>query len=100
MDGQKSPTTSNFAVVDPENVMLGSSNDFAVITVVTKMGAEYKFPDMSEGEVRKALPESGRVPSNQPAIMMVNVSGSVMSVLFQIVKEVRIGEEVVWACPA
>lgn len=90
--------TSN--LVDPEKVMVSTGNDLAVITVITKMGAEYKFPDMSEGEVRKAMPESGRIPANQPALMMMNVSHAVLTLMFSIVKEVRIGEEVVWACRA
>ena len=86
--------------VDPEKVMVSTGNDLCVVVVTTHMGAEYRFPDMSESQVREAMPQSGRIPSDQPALMMVNVSHAVLTMVFRIVQEVRIGEEVIWRCPA
>lgn len=87
-------------IVNPDKVMVSAGNDLCVVSVTTHMGAEYRFPDMSEAQVREALPESGRIPRDQPALMMVNISHAVLTLMFSLVKEVRLGEEVVWASRA
>ncbi len=70
------------------------------VVVTTKEGARYAFPDMSEDDMRKVLPESGRVLSNMPSLMMVNVSVAVLTIPFRIIKTVEVGGEVLWVCPA
>lgn len=70
------------------------------VVVTTKEGARYTFPDMSEDDMRKVLPESGRVLSNMPSLMMVNVSVAVLTIPFRIIKTVEVGGEVLWVCPA
>jgi hypothetical protein len=85
---------------DPEKVAVGGTNDLETVRVVTHLGAEYTFPDISASGVKAVMPESGRIPADSPSLMMLNVSGSVLVVPFRVVKEVRCGEEVLWVCPA
>lgn len=77
------------------------------VVVTTKEGARYVFPDMSEDDMRKVLPESGRVLSNMPSLMMVNVSVAVLTIPFRIIKTIEVSTdepgwsgEILWACPA
>jgi hypothetical protein len=71
------------------------------------MGAEYVFPDMVVDELKRVLPESGRIKEDMPSLMMMNASMAVLSLPFRIIKtiEVKTDEpgwdgEILWACPA
>jgi hypothetical protein len=86
--------------VDPAGVAVGMSGERDTVYVVTREEAEYVFPDMVIDELRKVLPETGRFQETMPSLMMVNVSTAVLSLPFRIIKEVRVGDEVLWASPA
>lgn len=70
------------------------------VTVVTKQGSEYCYPDMCRKSLEAALPPSGRIPESVTHLMLFNYSAAMLSVPFRIVREVRVGEEVLWKCPA
>jgi hypothetical protein len=100
MDGQKSTSSSGkFRIGEDVASGLGAGKLESVV-VTTKTGAIYRFPDMPRDELERVLPESGRINSSMPALMMVNASVSVLTIPFRIIKTIRVGEEVLWACPA
>lgn len=66
------------------------------VTVVTEQGSVYHFPDMSRKSLVEVLPPSGRIPESVTHLMLFNYSSAMLSVPFRIVREVRIGEEVLW----
>jgi hypothetical protein len=100
MAGQSSTSSSSRVSPDPERVALSFGGTRGTVYVLTKEGAEYVFPDMSVDELKKVLPESGRVLESMPILMMMNASMAVLNLPFRIVKQVRAGEEVLWDCPA
>jgi hypothetical protein len=73
---------------------------FVDVVVVTREGAKYAFPDMTLEDLKRVLPESGRIPEGMPALMMVNVSVSVLTIPLRIVKYIEVNGEKLWACPA
>ena len=104
MAGPSSTTSSPSTPqsVDPNGVAvsLGGDGKRGTVCVVTREGAEYTFPDMVVGELKLVLPETGRFKDTMPSLMMVNVSMSVLTIPFRVIKEIRVGDEVLWACPA
>lgn len=66
------------------------------VHVVDKSGATYVFPDMNVTELRRVIPENGRVPSGLSCLCMVNTSMSVLSIPIRNVQEIRVDEEVIW----
>lgn len=87
MDGPQSKTTPE--IQDPEKIAV-SRREGALISIVitTKMGERYEFPDVQLTSLKLALPESGRMPSNMPALMIVNASMAVLSVPMRIIKTI------------
>lgn len=72
-------------------------SDLVDVRIRTKSGAEYVFPDMSLAVLKSVMPESGRTPESQPALMLFNASAALMSVPFSIIDEVFVvGEESLW----
>ena len=68
-----------------------SSNSLklGVVDVETHLDVHYAFPDMDLGELEKVLPEgSNRILSGQTDLILVNVSGAVLSVPFRIVRKI------------
>lgn len=106
-DGQSLTNTPN-QTVSPDSVAVSlGSNDLCTVHVTTHEGAEYIFPDMSLGQLRGVMPESGRIPADMPSLMMVNISIAVLTMPFRVIKtvEVKTGEpgwdgEILWASPA
>jgi hypothetical protein len=95
MDGQNSTSSSS------EGVAVGCfEGPFCEVHVRTKQDSLYVLPDMSLSELKKALPQSGRVPSSMPTLAMVNASAAVLSIPFRIIATIYTDEEVLWACPA
>ena len=81
-----------------ENTVIHSLNEGhrGTVTVCTKEGAEYVYPDMNVTALKKILPENGRIPENMQCLMMVNVSMAILSVPMRIIKAVRVEAEVLW----
>lgn len=75
--------------------------DLITVTVRTSLGAVYVFPDVSEEQLKLALPESGRVPGGYSQLMFMNTSLALLSVPWRVVEEVKTAraevEEVVWS---
>ena len=90
MAGQKSTTSSGeFPIADPRNVATGTvGGRLCSVCITTKQGSLYEFPDMPLEELRRVLPDSGRVPASTPTLMMVNASISVLSIPFKIIEKV------------
>ena len=80
----------------PLIVISTTASDLVEVVVETLQGSRYVFPDMNRENVVSVLPPSGRVPESVTFLMFYNYSGSVMSLPIRIVKEVRVGEEVLW----
>lgn len=91
------PTSPDLPVVAALTI---DSSLLETVTVVTLQGAEYSYPDMDRKSVALALPPSGRIPESVTHLMLFNYSAAMLSVPFRIVREVRVGEEVLWKCPA
>lgn len=75
-------------------------SELGVVKVVTRQKSEYIFPDMPKQVVRSVIPESGRIPADQPALVMLNASQAVLTLPLRVVGEIYIDEELVWTCPA
>lgn len=95
--------------MDPSRIAVSAEGARAAVHIETKMGARYAFPDMVIEELKKVLPQSGRVLESMPMLSMVNISMSVLSVPFFIIKQIsvvttnsqgEVNEEVLWDCPA
>lgn len=100
MDGQKStPTSARFPGSELVAFGVGGTN-LVTITIVTKQGSIYSFPDMPLAELKRVLPETGRTPTSSPSLMMVNASGSTLLVEFRIIQNVSVDEEILWASRA
>lgn len=75
----------------------GSSKvTLVTVGIDTKLGAHYEFPDVDSRELRKVLPESGRMPEGQPTLSLINASMSILSVLFRIIKRITVDGKEVW----
>ncbi len=99
MDGPKSTSSPEFEYADPSKIAISEGADLVTVTVTTREGAIYSFPDMSRSSLKKVLPETGRKPTNQPALMLVNASTAVLSVPIRIVRRVSVGDDVLWESP-
>ncbi len=84
--------TDGIAMSVPEaNAHYGS------VKVSDKEGNIYELPNMNITELVRVLPtEDGRVPSSMPSLVMVNISFAVLSIPFMIIKNVIVGDEVLW----
>lgn len=90
---------------DPSKIAISSAEstvNLGLVTITTTQGSAYTFADMDLDELRRVLPESGRVPQDQPTLTLMNVSIAVLSLPFRIVKSVRVGTtsdkmEVLWS---
>lgn len=74
-------------------------DDLVTVEVTTKTGANYTFPDMSLSVLREVLPQSGRVPTSQPTLVLVNVSAALLSIPLAIVSTIAAGTgalELLW----
>lgn len=69
------------------------------VVVTTKLGAEHSFPDMDADAIDSAIPESGRSPSGQPSLHLMNVSCSILSILFAVIARVHVDGELRWEAP-
>ena len=67
-----------------------------VVTITDKVGSHYEFPDVNVSELKRVLPESGRVPANAPCLTVINVAMAVLSVPLRNVERVCVGEEELW----
>jgi len=74
-------------------------NNLVLVEVETALGAVYSFPDMSMKSLEAVVPPSGRVPESITFLMFYNYSGAMLSVPIRLVKEVRVGEKILWKCP-
>lgn len=81
-------------------IISADTRNLVVVEVETKQGSKYVYPDVSRESIELGLPESGRVPEDMTFLMFYNYSGSTLSIPFHIVKEVRVGEDVLWKSPA
>lgn len=70
---------------------------YGVVTVVDRLGSTYVFPDMNADEVRRVLPESGRIPASAPCLMLLNATMAVLSIPLRNVAKVLIADEEVWS---
>lgn len=77
-----------------------ASSMVSTVTITTREGSSYKFPDVLRKYVLRALPETGRTPAESHALLLLNLSGAVLSLPLRIVATVAIEEEVLWVCPA
>ncbi len=90
---------------DPDKIAIAPAEETAnlgLVSIVTTQGSAYVFADMDLSELRRVLPESGRIPEDQPTITLMNVSIAVLSLPFRIVKSVSAGTssdkmEVLWS---
>lgn len=87
MDGH--PLTS---IPDPSSLV--------TVRVVTTLGAEYLFPDLTLSHLKELLPETGRLPSDQTSLVLINASAASLIVPMRIISEVSAGGEVLWRRPA
>lgn len=77
---------------DPERV---------TVSVETLLGARYIFPDVDPKILKETVPESGRIPENQPSLQIISAYFAILSVPLIIVRRVWVNEgekdgKVVW----
>ncbi len=88
-------------VENPHSFVISTDqSDLIEVEVETKQGSRYVYPDVSLDSIKQGLPESGRIPKDVTFLMFYNYSGATLSIPFHIVKEVRVGEDVLWTSPA
>jgi len=74
--------------------------DLVSVSIRSKSGALYVFPDMSLSVVKSILPENGRVLGGQPSFTLLNISAAVVSIPFIIIAEILVDDEVLWSAYA
>jgi len=75
----------------PESdLIVEGPSDLVVVFISTKGGAKYEFPDMSLAVLYNVLPETGRVPKDQPQLILMNYATAVLIVPFRIVDEISV----------
>lgn len=82
MEEPKRPSTTSFPAVRP-----------GVVSIETKSGSRYDFPDMDKTEVFKILgPQLLRAND----MVLVNLSGSCLTIPVRIISIIAIDDEVTW----
>lgn len=85
---------------NPKTVAISDNNpsaSFGDVEVETKEGDKYKFPLMNITTLKQTLPETGRVPEDQPSLVMLNMSMASLVIPFRIISVIWAGEEgVIW----
>ena len=66
------------------------------VRIVYHTGAEYLFPHMNLSDVRKMLPEPGRIPTSTSCLSLVNVPIAAMSIPLRIINKIYLNDEEVW----
>ena len=103
MAGPKSTSTPDDAPIfaNPDKFALGLGGGVtAQVIITTKEGSRYEFADMPVEELKRVMPESGRILADQPSLALANVSFVVMTIPFRIIKTIHAGEELLWESPA
>jgi len=75
------------------------ATDLVIVYVDTKDGAKYEFPNMGLSVLKNVIPPSGRVPRDQPSLILMNFSTSVLMVPFNIIEKISVfgnKREVLW----
>lgn len=69
------------------------------VEITTRGGDVYRMPAMDVEMLQKVLPKgSVGAPAGMSTLALVNASMSVLSIPFQIVKSIKVGDEEWWAC--
>ncbi len=71
--------------------------DLVVVTVESHLGSTYTFPDMPRAMLETIIKSSGWESVGR--MILVNVSGAVLSIEARVVKTVSYDGEVKWLCP-
>ena len=58
------------------------------ITIITKLGAQYEFPDMELNTLRNALPPVGRIIEGAPSMSLINASLACLVIPFNIIQRI------------
>ena len=70
------------------------------VEITTLGGDVYRMPAMDVDMLQQVLPKGlNRIPSGMTTLALVNASIAVLSIPFQIVKTIRVGEEEWWVTP-
>lgn len=88
--------------MSPDRVAVGfgegtESDVFGTVVITTHEGHEYVFPSMNVTKLKSILPESGRVETTMPALVMVNTSVSALTVPMRIIRSVTVDTEELWS---
>jgi hypothetical protein len=70
------------------------TSDLVVVTITTKQGSEYRFPDVPRDMLKNLLANQGWNAAG--SVLIVNVSGAVVSLPARIVATVSWDGEVKW----
>jgi len=71
--------------------------DLTVVTVTTKLGAKYVFPDMPQGPLDNIVRSSAWITAGR--LILVNISAAVLSIDSRLVRSVEYNGEVQWENP-
>lgn len=75
---------------------LGERTACGTVYIHDKLGSVYAFPDANVNELRRVLPESGRIPESAPCLMIINATVSVLSIPMRNIEKVVMDDEVLW----
>jgi hypothetical protein len=71
-----------------------SVNDLVEVTIKTKQGSEYRFPDVARGMLNTVIKGQGWIAVDK--IILVNISGAVLSLPARIAATLSYDGEVKW----
>jgi hypothetical protein len=72
------------------------SAQLGTVRIVDKTDSEYVLPQVNITELRRVLPEDGRISESAPMLFIVNAAMATLSVPLRVVCSVSIDEEEVW----
>ena len=71
--------------------------DLVVVTIHTRLGETYRFPDMARREIERVIAEDWTLPTGM--FTLVNISQAVLVLPIRIIAEIFVGYERKWVAP-
>jgi len=76
--------------------------ELVTVKVQTKLGDEYTFPSVDKIALNQILPQlsSGRVPTGNPSLCIINASFATLVIPYAIIRTVYVEGEEWWTAPS
>lgn len=70
------------------------------VLIITKSGSLYSYPRVVDEAFRAVIVPMLNCPGSMDTVSIANTDKAVLSVPFDMIKEIHIGDQKVWSCSA